>query len=69
MTLRLLYNFQQAEPFVPFEIYLADGRVLPITTADFLMTAGDGDTAVVFRPPRTTDFVNPAMITSVRFQD
>jgi len=69
MTLRLLYAFQQASPFVPFLLHLADGRVLPVTRAGFLMPGDDSERVVMFIPPGITEFVDPALVVSARIMD
>ena len=37
MTLKTLREKRDSAPFKPFDIHLADGRVLPVATADHLL--------------------------------
>ncbi len=39
MTIDQLRKAYTSEPFIPLEIYLADGRVLPVPHRDFLYLA------------------------------
>jgi hypothetical protein len=57
MTLKTMREMRDATPFKPFEIHLADGRVLPVVTADhrpllpnnpeFLLALTDGGFRII----------------------
>lgn len=49
MTSQQLRAAQQAVPFQPFNIRMADGRTFPVPHPDFLSIAPSGRIAVVFR--------------------
>lgn len=67
MTLELIYSFQQANPFTPFDIFLADGRVVPVENSELLMMVGDGRSVSVFRPPHVTELIDSELIVSLQF--
>ncbi|MEA3209709.1 MAG: hypothetical protein QOE70_2766 [Chthoniobacter sp.] len=69
MTLELISQFQQAEPFVPFRMFLADARVVPVTNPELFMIAEDSRSVSVFEPQQATEFFDLALIVSVRFDD
>ena len=66
MTLELIYSFQQAEPFAPFDLFLADGRVVQVEKSEFLMMVGDGRSVSVFRPPNVTELIDAELIVSLQ---
>ncbi len=67
MTLELLYRFQQEIPFQPFHLFLADGRALPVTSAELIMLADDGSSVSVFVPPGIQHLIDPTLVVSVQF--
>ena len=69
MTLELFANLLQANPFVPYSMHLADGRVLQVTNPELVMIAGDSRSVSLFEPQRATEFIDLSLIVSVRVED
>ena len=46
----------KAQPFVPFTLHLADGRVFLIQHPDFIASHPQGRTVIVFKPGENGDF-------------
>ena len=47
MTIEQLRKLHEATPFVPFTIYLADGRAIPVVSREFLSFSPSGRTIIV----------------------
>jgi hypothetical protein len=47
MTIEAVRKYYDAQPFMPFEIHLADGRVFPVPHREFLLLGPTGRTVVV----------------------
>ena len=47
MTIEQFRGLYEAQPFQPFVIHLADGRNIPVTSREFIMTVPSGRTLVV----------------------
>ncbi len=69
MTLELFSNTFLAEPFLPYSMFLADGRVIHVTNPEFVMIAGDSRSVTVFEPQRATEFIDLSLIVSIRVED
>lgn len=50
MTIEAIRRRYDAQPFVPFEIHLADGRKFPVEHREFLLLGGGGRTLAVTKP-------------------
>ncbi|HEX8309805.1 MAG TPA: hypothetical protein VF614_00715 [Chthoniobacteraceae bacterium] len=66
MTLELIHCFHQADPFAPFDLFLADGRVVSVEKSEFLMMVGDGRSVSVFRQPNVTELIDADLIVSLQ---
>lgn len=66
MSPQLIYNFQQAEPFLPFSMHLVDGSVFEITAPELLTQADDGQSLLLFQPPNIHEYFDPTAIVSLR---
>jgi hypothetical protein len=58
MTIEQLQRVHSVRPFQPFDIYLADGRVLPVEHPEFLMRSQSGRRIGVARPDDTIETVD-----------
>jgi hypothetical protein len=50
MTINEFRNALSSAPFRPFLVHLADGRTIPVPHPDFVLTTGQGRTAIISRP-------------------
>ena len=50
MTIEAIRQYDDAQPFTPFEIHLADGRKFPVLHREFLALAASGRTLAVSQP-------------------
>lgn len=66
MTIEQLRAMHQARPFQPFDIYLADGRTLPVDHPEFLSQTPNGRTIAVGREDNTTEIVDLLLVTSLK---
>jgi hypothetical protein len=66
MTIEQLQSLHSAGPFQPFDIYLADGRVLPVQHPEFLSRSHSGRTIVVARPDDTVEIVDLLLVVSLK---
>jgi hypothetical protein len=57
-----------AEPFQPFVIHLADGRQIPVSHREFMLSAPSGRTAVVFQPDDTMNIIDLLLVTDLEFK-
>jgi hypothetical protein len=66
MTIEQLNRMHQARPFQPFEIYLADGRSLPVEHSEFLSQTPAGRTIAVGLEDGTHEVVDLLLVTSLK---
>jgi len=64
MTLEQLTLMHQTRPFQPFDIFLADGRSLPVEHPEFLSRSPAGRTIGVGRADGTIEVVDLLLVTS-----
>lgn len=69
MTLELFANLLQTNPFAPYSMHLADGRVFQVTNPELVMIAGDSRSVSLFEPQRATEFIDRSLIVSMRVED
>jgi hypothetical protein len=65
MTLKALREMRDAAPFCPFDIHLADGRMLPVVTTDHLLFLPQNPEFIVVLPDGGFRIVDPSQIVSV----
>ena len=54
------------QPFLPFELRLADGRSLPVRHPDFIMISPNNRRVIVFTPPDDAmSIVEPLLVVSI----
>jgi hypothetical protein len=66
MTLEQLRKIHQARPFRPFDIHLADGRVLPVDHPELLAVAPLGRTIGVGCADGTIEVIDVLLVTSLK---
>lgn len=69
MSLEFLSHLIESEPFVPMVLFLADGRSFPVQNPELIMIAADSRSVSLFTPPDVTEFIDLALIVSVRVED
>lgn len=65
MTLKTLRETRDIAPFKPFDIHLADGRVLPVITTDHLLFMPKNPEFIVVLPDGSFRIIDPAQVVSV----
>lgn len=68
MTVEQLVEMHQRRPFQPFDIYLADGRVLPVEHPEFLSRTPVGRTISVGRDEGTIEIVDLLLVVSLKLR-
>jgi len=66
MTIEQLRNVHRAKPFVPFTIYLADGRSHGVPHPECMMFSHSGRTVVVASPDDTFDILDLLLVTDLK---
>ncbi len=67
MTIEQLQKMHQARPFKPFDVHLADGRVLPVEHPEFLSRSPGGRTiGVGCVDDDTIEIVDLLLVTSLK---
>ena len=68
MTIERLRALYEATPFRPFVIHLADGKVISVRSREFMASAPNGRTIVVYEPEDTMNIVDVLMITKLEIE-
>jgi hypothetical protein len=66
MTIEQLRKLHQARPFQPFDIHLADGRLLPVEHPEFLAITPPGRTIGAGLRDGTIEIVDLPVVTSLK---
>lgn len=66
MNVEQVRRMLQAQPFQPFEIYLADGRSLPVDHPEFLAITPPGRTISIGLNDGTFEIVDLLVVTSLK---
>ena len=74
MTLEAIKRIYDTEPFHPFVIHLADGRKIPVIHREFMASAPNGRTVVVYQACHLDvefydKFYNPEALTPTQRED
>jgi hypothetical protein len=67
-TVERLREVNEALPFQPFVIHLADGKEIPVHHREFMMTVPRGRTVVVCQPDGRLKFLDILMITNLEIR-
>ena len=65
MTLEQVRNLHSAQPFQPFVIHMADGRSIPVSSREFIMTVPSGRTLVVAETEDRVHFIDLLLVTDL----
>ncbi len=68
MPIKQLLLACYAEPFQPFAIYLADGRLLRVPHPEFLHFMSSNRLVTVYSPIGSLDIVNLQLVTSLQIE-
>jgi len=63
MTAEQLRTMREANPFRPFTIHLADGRMLTVPHRDFVSQSPAGRTIIVYRADEAFSVVDLLLVT------
>jgi hypothetical protein len=66
MTMEQLRQMHLAQPFRAFDIYLADGRTLPVEHPEFLAQSPAGRTIAVAHADGTLEIVDLLLVVSLK---
>jgi len=66
MTIEQLRKVHKAVPFVPFTIYLADGRSHAVPHPECMMFSQSGRTVVLASPDGTFDIIDLLLVTDLK---
>jgi hypothetical protein len=66
MTIEHLRSMHQARPFQPFDLHLADGRVLTVQHPEFLAQSPAGRTIAVEQPDGVIEIVDLLLVVSLK---
>ena len=66
MTIEQLRRMHQATRFTPFDIYLADGRTIPVTHPEVLAIAPRGRTIGVGLEDGTVEIVDLLLVSTLK---
>ncbi len=66
MTIEQLRQMHLTRPFQPFEIHLADGRILLVEHPEFLAQSPTGRTIVVGHPDGVLEIVDLLLVVSLK---
>jgi hypothetical protein len=66
MTLEAFREALNAQPFKPFDIYIADGRSIPVVSREFIMRDPRGRTIKVYQPDGSLSTVDLLLVTELQ---
>jgi hypothetical protein len=65
MTIEQVRNFYHAQPFRPFVIHMADGREVPVSSREFMASAPNGRTIIVYQPDSSSNVIDLLLVTDL----
>jgi hypothetical protein len=69
MTIVDLRNLYDAEPFRPFIMHLADGRKIPVMHQEFMASAPNGRTVIVYQPDNSFNIIDLLLVTDLEVKN
>jgi len=66
MTSIELRKFHQAQPFQPFDIYIADGRKVQVDHSELLAVSPSGRTLAVYDESDAAEIIDLLLVTSLK---
>jgi hypothetical protein len=67
MTIGKIRGAYDAQPFVPFDLHLADGRRIHVAHREFLASAPSGRVIIVFQPDDSHNVIDVLLVTDLEF--
>ena len=68
MTIEQMRAAYDARPFKPFVIHLADGRLLPVQSREYLSSSPSGPTFVVWQPDDNMHIIDLLLVTDLEIK-
>jgi len=68
MTIEQVRAAYEQQPFQPFSLHLADGRVIHGYHRDFIMSAPTGRTLAVYQPDGVCNIIDLLLVTDLELQ-
>jgi hypothetical protein len=68
MTVERIQQILNATPFRPFTIHLADGKVVPVASREFVAASPSGRTIVVFDPEDRMNIIDLLLVTNLQVE-
>jgi len=68
MTIEQIRTAYQAQPFRPFDIHLADGRVIPVLDREYIISVPSGRTLYVVQPDDSSNIIDLLLVTDLEFK-
>lgn len=68
MKISELQKLNDAEPFQPFLIHMADGRKIPVKHREFMALSPSGRTAYVYQMNDDSNVIDVALVTSLELR-
>jgi hypothetical protein len=65
MTIQQVRKLYDAQPFQPFVMHLADGREVPVHHREFMASAPNGRTVIVYQPDSSFNIVDLLLVTDL----
>ena len=65
MTIEAIRNAYEAQPFTPFTLHLADGRDISVQSREFMASAPNGRTVIVYQPDSSWNVVDLLLVTDL----
>jgi hypothetical protein len=65
MTIEQVRNFYDAQPFQPFVIHMADGRQISVSSREFMASAPNGRTIIVYQPDSSFHVIDLLLVTDL----
>ncbi len=69
MTLAQIRRLHEAAPFRPLDLFLADGRILYVGHPEYLSILFTEGLITVYQDPDIVEFVDLALLVSLRFSE
>jgi hypothetical protein len=66
MTIEEVRKFHNAQPFRPFVLHIADGREIAVHGREFMASAPNGRTIVVYQMDNTADHIDLLLVTGIQ---
>lgn len=68
MTIEQIRNYYNSQPFQPFIIHLADGRQISVPSREYMASAPNGRTIVVYQPDSTANVIDLLLVTDLEIR-